>query len=135
MTFQHYAHVLNFFFRNFSKFTTYTVFSRIETATTINFSAIQVRILIEGGSYSRVATINFSAIQVRLLIEGGSYSRVATINFSVIQVWLLIEGGSYSRVATINFIPDFRLCVITSTTNITYYITVFEPRYGKYACT
>ena len=46
----------------------------------------------------------------------------ATINFSAVQVRLLIEGGSYSRAATINFIPDFRLCVITSTTNIMYYI-------------
>ena len=64
-----------------------------------------------------------------LLIEGGSYSRVATINFSTVQVRLIIEGGSYSRAATINFVPDFRLCVITSTTNMTYYIMVFESWY------
>ena len=54
---------------------------------------------------------------------------VATINFSTVQVWLLIEGGPYSKAATINFVLDFRLCVITLTTNITYYIMVFEPRY------
>ena len=49
-----------------------------------------MRLLIEGGSYSRAATINFSTVQVRLLIEGGSYSRAATINFSTVQVRLLI---------------------------------------------
>ena len=43
----------------------------------------------------------------------------AAINFSAVQVRLLIECGSYSRAATINFVPEFRLWVITSTTNIT----------------
>ena len=65
----------------------YSVFNRIETAATINFSTVQVRLVIEGGD------------------------------------------GSYSRAATNNFMPDIRHCVITSTTNITYYIMVFEPRY------
>ena len=58
-----------------------TVFNRIGTVATINFSTVQVRLLIEGSSYSRAATINFSAVQVRLLIEDGSYSMAATINF------------------------------------------------------
>ena len=53
----------------------------------------------------------------------------ASINFSTVQVRLLIEVGSYSRAATTNFMPDFRLCVITLTTNIMYHIMVFEPRY------
>ena len=93
-----------------------------------------MRLLIEGGSYSRADTINFSTVQVWPLIEGGSCSRVATINFSAVQVQLLIEGGSYSRTVNINFVQNFRLCVITSTTNIKYYIMVFWPRYDKYAC-
>ena len=50
----------------------------------------------------------------------------ATINFSTVQVRLLIEGGSYSRAGIINFVPDFRLCVITSPTNITHCIMVFQ---------
>ena len=35
----------------------HTVFNRIETAATIIFSIVQARLLIEGGSYSRVANI------------------------------------------------------------------------------
>ena len=35
---------------------TITVFIRIDTAATINFSAVQVWLLIEGGSYLRTAT-------------------------------------------------------------------------------
>ena len=35
----------------------YTVFTRILAAATINFSRAQVRLLIEGGSYSRAALI------------------------------------------------------------------------------
>ena len=62
-----------------------------------------MRLLIEGGSYSRAATINFSTVQVRLLIEGGSYSSVATIHFSAVQVRLLIEGTSwFSGQGTVN---------------------------------
>ena len=37
----------------------YTVFFRILAAATINFSRVRVRLLIEGGSYSRAALINF----------------------------------------------------------------------------
>ena len=41
---------------------TYTVFIRIVAAATINFSLAWVRLLIEGGSYSRAAFINFGPI-------------------------------------------------------------------------
>ena len=40
----------------------YTVFIRIVAAATINFSLAWVRLLIEGGSYSRAAFINFGPI-------------------------------------------------------------------------
>ena len=40
----------------------YTVFIRIVSAATINFSLAWVRLLIEGGSYSRAAFINFGPI-------------------------------------------------------------------------
>ena len=36
-----------------------TVFVRIVAAATINFNLARVRLLIEGGSYSRAAVINF----------------------------------------------------------------------------
>ena len=36
-----------------------TVFTRIVAAATINFAFSSVRLLIEGGSYSRADTINF----------------------------------------------------------------------------
>ena len=36
-----------------------TVFTEIVAAATINFALSSVRLLIEGGSYSRAATINF----------------------------------------------------------------------------
>ena len=39
----------------------YTVFIRIVATATINFSLAGVRLLIEGGSYSRAAFINFGA--------------------------------------------------------------------------
>ena len=38
-----------------------TVFIRIVAAATTNFSLAGVRLLIEGGSYSRAAFINFGA--------------------------------------------------------------------------
>ena len=41
---------------------TCTVFIRIVAAATINFSLAGVRLLIEGGSYSRVAFIYFGGI-------------------------------------------------------------------------
>ena len=40
----------------------YTVFIRIVAAATINFGLAWVRLLIEGGSYSRAAFINFGQI-------------------------------------------------------------------------
>ena len=40
----------------------YTVFIRIVAMATINFSPAWVRLLIEGGSYSRAAFINFGPI-------------------------------------------------------------------------
>ena len=57
------------------------VFTRIVATATINFVRSSVRLLIEGGSYSRATTINFALSSMRLLIEGSSYSRAATINF------------------------------------------------------
>ena len=42
--------------------TTHTVFIQIVAAATINFSLAWVRLLIEGGSYSRAAFINFGPI-------------------------------------------------------------------------
>ena len=39
----------------------YTVFIQILAAATINFSLAGVRLLIEGGAYSRAAFINFGA--------------------------------------------------------------------------
>ena len=39
-----------------------TVFIQIVTVATINFSLAWVRLLIEGGSYSRAAFINFGSI-------------------------------------------------------------------------
>ena len=39
----------------------YTVFIRIVAAATINFAPSSVRLLIEGGSYSRAATIYYPA--------------------------------------------------------------------------
>ena len=39
----------------------YTVFTRILAAATINFSRARVRLLIEGGSYSRAALIKITA--------------------------------------------------------------------------
>ena len=43
----------------------YTVFIRIVAAATINFSLAGVRLLIEGGSYSRTAFIYFGGIPLR----------------------------------------------------------------------
>ena len=43
-------------------FPVHTVFIRIVAAATINFSLAGVQLLIEGGSYSRVAFINFGPI-------------------------------------------------------------------------
>ena len=43
----------------------YTVFIRIVAAATINFSLAGVRLLIEGGSYSRAAFIYFGGIPLR----------------------------------------------------------------------
>ena len=40
-----------------------TVFIRIVAAATINFAPSSVRLLIEGGSYSRAATIYFARAQ------------------------------------------------------------------------
>ena len=42
-----------------------TVFIRIVAAATINFSLTGVRLLIEGGSYSRTAFIYFGGIPLR----------------------------------------------------------------------
>ena len=42
-----------------------TVFIRIVAAATINFSLAGVRLLIEGGSYSRTAFIYFGGIPLR----------------------------------------------------------------------
>ena len=42
---------------------TTTVFIRIVAVATINFAPSSVRLLIEGGSYSRVATIYFARAQ------------------------------------------------------------------------
>ena len=42
-----------------------TVFIRIVAAATINFSLAGVRLLIEGGSYSRAAFIYFGGIPLR----------------------------------------------------------------------
>ena len=43
----------------------YTVFTRIVAAATINFSLAGVRLLIEGGSYSRKAFVHFGEIPLR----------------------------------------------------------------------
>ena len=43
-------------------FLAYTVFIRIVAAASINFSLARVRLLIKGGSYSRVTFINFGVI-------------------------------------------------------------------------
>ena len=51
----------------------YTVFIRIVAAATINFSLAWVRLLIEGGSYSRAAFINFGPI-----LEGVIHKKCST---------------------------------------------------------
>ena len=46
-------------FNTCNGYPTYTVFIRIVAAATINFSPDRVRLLFEGGFYSRAALINF----------------------------------------------------------------------------
>ena len=68
-----------------------TVFNRIETVATINFSTVQVWKLIKGGSYSRAATINCSAVQVRLVIVGCSHSWAALIRGRLLLISALFK--------------------------------------------
>ena len=53
-------------------YATYTVFIRIVTVATINFSLAWVRLLIEGSSYSRAAFVNFGSIPHSVLHKKGS---------------------------------------------------------------
>ena len=52
-----------------------TVFIRILAAATINFSLAGVRLLIEGGSYSKAAFINFGAISLAVIDTVDSFFR------------------------------------------------------------
>ena len=58
-----------------------TVFIRIVATATINFAPSSVRLLIEGGSYSRVATIHFA----RAMIDAAACMRSARIRMYIGQ--------------------------------------------------
>ena len=91
-----------------------TVFIRIVAAATINFGPARVRLLFEGGSYSRAVLINLgpgaakaharkcnnvgvrARVHTYIYIKRGYYSRPALISLSTLQVRLLFEGGYYS---------------------------------------
>ena len=60
---KHTCYIYTTFFR--ATIFLYTVFIRIVAAATINFSLAGVRLLIEGGSYSRTAFIYFGGIPLR----------------------------------------------------------------------
>ena len=107
------------------KIDTGTVFIRIVAAATINFALSFVRLLIEGGSYSRVATITARQYRARArtrnncvrtyvyeracshcamnIINRGYYSRAALISCARAMC------GYYSRAATIRCAATIRI--------------------------
>ena len=64
---------------------TYTVFIRIVAVATINFSLTGVRLLIEGGSYSRVAFINFGVIPHSAIHKHSDWFMRTALQ--IIEIW------------------------------------------------
>ena len=104
-----------------------TVFIRIVAAATINFAPSSVRLLIEGGSYSRAATIYFARamidtatrmryIYIRTCPPDEFIARAATIRGRLLFFCASATCGYYSRAATIRCAAIIRintvLCLI-----------------------
>ena len=81
----------------------YTVFIQIVATATINFSRAGVRLLIKGGSYSRVAFINFGATPL------GDIDTVDSFFRTDIRIFKLYDREISSKTKPRTFLPCFCL--------------------------